>query len=47
METEVVRKPLAEIVEFVETECIIQDVVQTCAAPRDYKCPYRRPMVPS
>jgi hypothetical protein len=47
METELVRKPLAEVIQLVETECIVQDVVQACTAPSDYKCPYRRARVRS
>lgn len=47
METEVVRKPLAEVIQLIETECIVQDVVQACTAPSNYKCPYRRPMTRS
>lgn len=47
METEVVRKPLVEIVQFVETECVVQDVVQACTAPPDFKCPYRRARIRS
>ncbi len=42
METVLIRKPSVEVLQLVETECIVREARRICTAPPGYKCPYRK-----